>query len=310
MNKYGLIYKPQYVYESNEQACLNAICEYEIKQKIQCDLMDIKVGYNVLPKEGEDRINNNKLITLLNSEEYIRIYVLMPAKVESDYFRENAYPKQERYAHKNNVERFAEEWHYRDERIQTVPMTDKSVDSYLFWLTSQVNAPVDIVYIDPTEGATSFKKKDEPTNTVRAVSITAEYFAPKSHDDELTQHERNWATVLGYEGNDRKNIKWLLEQYTEDEMYAFANGMDIDHLGTTADTQIVKCPECGEPTFAAPAMQAFTNSSNKAVPYDTPNQMRCEHCGASLYATFNFNEGEIVNLDYLPSEKDLEVEEN
>ena len=290
---FGLILKKGYVAAAQDEAMVRAINEIESKVDNPCDLWDIRVLPGVkYSRSGEDRVRDyNTLFAQLNSGEYTRVYIIMPSKNETDYFRESAYKFEDRNKSKNIKERFADEVHYRDERIYSVPTLDKGVDNYLYWFIAQtLPEKVEVFHIDLNE---------QP----KAYSVTKEYFKPIAHDTELTQHERNWATVLGYEGEARQNIKWLMDNFDETELLTFANGLaanDTELLGATADAQVVICPECGEPTHASPCQHAFTDK----VPVDiysteeemqtflTPVQLTCSHCGADLTACFDFDEPE------------------
>ena len=274
---FGLIVKASYVTKADDHKLMEAIVYYEAAafkaNKVNCDAFDRKVVNRVFKRSGEDRSTCSRAVAECNSGEYKRLYIVSNSKDEPDYFRENAYPKDDRYAHKSIPERFADEYHATDPRNVHVPMVDKNVDSLLYWFCAKIKRGFDIVHIDLNQ------------EVVRAYSVSDEFYAPIIHDDALDVHEANWATVLAYSGLDRLGIKWLMENMTEDELYEFANGGMTP--GHTPDKQIVKCPECGEPTWASPASVGYKSydGTYKCRVLDA-SQMKCSHCGADLSVLF------------------------
>ena len=290
MKNFGLILKKSYVYKEDDSTLMEAIAKYEAQaykdEKEQCSDFDIKVLPRVYKRSGEDKIYNDRLFAQLNSGvEYKRVYVVYNSKIDSDWFRENAYPKEDRYDHKSIPERFADEYHIRDNRIQT-PEKFGDVDGYLHWFCSRASK-VDVAHIDMSTGH------------VQAYSVSDEYFKPVEHFKKISPRTDAWSKAAGYPR--RETITFLMwtqsKRWDDEDRLAFVNSINKNKLGATPDTQVVKCPVCGKPAWAAPASVGSVNTSGKFVPeYEYSKQMTCEHCGADLSPCFD--------IDYsIPPEK-------
>lgn len=296
---FSMVLKAHYVSKTDENAIQRAIAKYEASiygVKRQTGGFDKKVlPKNLFPQDDEDKIAYDMAFAQLHSGEYERTYLIYNSKVEKDSARENAYPKEDRYAPKSNKERFAEEYHVRDNRIQT-PEKFGDVDGYLHWFVSNAGPDVDVVHIDLNQ------------ECVQAYSVTDEYYKPVEHFKKVSPKTDAWSKAAGY---DRKEtIAFLMwaqsKRWSEKDKYAFVNSMAVNELGTTPDTQIVRCPDpdCGLPTVAAPASIGTVNESGQFVSeFPNSKQMTCQHCGADLSSCFD--------VDYsIPSERYLYKEQD
>lgn len=293
---FGMILKTNYVRKEAETELMKAIAEYErsvYKKKVNCDVFDTKVitSTNPYPKEGEDKIFYNMLFPQLKSGEYPRVYIIYNSKIESDYYRENAYPKNDRYAHKNIPERFADEYHVRDNRIQT-PEKFGDVDGYLHWFCANAGTEVDVVHIDLNEA------------NPKAYSVSDEFYALVDHID-YDQEVKDWAIAFGLPRDATKALLEILPD--EHDRYVYANGGA--EPGSTPDAQVVKCPHCGRPTWAAPASVGFKNVIGEYVPNtEDSKQMTCEHCKGSLAECFSGDDKFDVEQKFLSKEKFYKTE--
>lgn len=296
---FGMILKAHYVRKEAQAELMEAIMRYEASvygKKVNCEAFDSKtLPKNAYPEDGEDYISYSMVFAQLRSGEYPRVYIIYNSKNESDWMRENAYPKDDRYAHKSIPERFADEYHVRDNRIQT-PEKFGDVDGYLHWFCSNAGTKVDVVHIDLNQ---------EPA---RAYSVSDEFYKEIEHFHKISPRTDAWSKAAGY--SRKETITFLMwsqsKRWTEEDRVAFVNSTDKEHLGTSPDTQIVICPECGKPAWAAPASVGSINSSGKFVPgYEDAKQMTCEHCGADLSPCFDIDTS-IPPERYLYKEQDEE----
>jgi len=297
---FGLILKAHYARKEAQSELMEAIAKYEASvygKKPNCEDFDTKVipSSNPYPWDGEDKIFYDMLFAQMRSGEYIRVYIIYNSKNESNWMRENAYPKDDRYAHKNIPERFANEKHVRDNRIQT-PEKFGDVDGYLHWFCANAGTKVDVVHIDLNE--------ENP----KAYSVSDEFYKEVEHFHKVSPRTDAWSKVAGY--SRKETIAFLMwsqsKRWTEEDRVAFVNSTDKEHLGTSPDTQIVICPDCGKPAWAAPASVGSINSSGKFVPeYEDSKQMTCEHCGADLSPCFDID-ASIPSERYFLKEQDEE----
>ena len=300
MKSFGMILKAHYVQKSDKNKYMEAIMKYEASvygKKVNCEDFDPKtLPKNAYPEDGEDYISNSMVFAQLRSGEYQRVYIIYNSKNESDWIRENAYPKDDRYEHKSNKERFAEELHIRDNRIQT-PEKFGDVDGYLHWFCSNAGTKVDVVHIDLN------------ATPIRAYSVSDEFYKEVEHFHKISPRTEAWSQAAGY--SRKETISFLMwtqsKRWTEEQRVAFVNGMEKpEEIGTSPDTQIVICPNCGRVTVAAPACVGSINSSGKFVPqYEDSKQMTCQHCGADLSPCFDIDTS-IPPERYLYKEQDEE----
>lgn len=294
--KYGLVVAKSYVYASEQCKEYEVITNHNMKQKVKCDAFDFqKIGFGYTHKD-EQRTDIDLIAAQSYSGEYHAIYVVLNHKDFTDKMKYESIDSdrlEDKFATKSVHERInIETYHEWDPKLHQTPEKFGDVDGWLHWFVSKINPKVEVFHIDMNEG------------TVQPYSVSEEYYKPVIHRD-YDQEEADWAIAFGLPRNVTAELLKLIPD--ESERYAYANGGSLP--GSTPDAQVVKCPnpECGRPTWAAPASVGFKSFTGDFITNtDGTKQMTCKHCGADLSPCFSGND--LYGIDYLPTKDDFDNE--
>ena len=264
-----------YVAVSDEATEWDAIRKYESKAEMKIDVFKEGAIYKVPLKDGQDRMRVKHLIDMCKAEELQRVFVIKNTPI--DWWADISASTEQ--VEKNKAEQTDPKkvYHIQDERIQ-IPEKFGNVDKTLHYLVANIGPNVDVVHLDMS------------TEHVQGYSVTEEYFKPIVHR-EYDQEEADWAIALGVSRECAAEYltfyKAMYPPTWEHHMYLTANGGS--EPGSTPDAQVVKCPVCGRPTWAAPASVGSKDNYDggyKPLRVDS-KQMTCEHCKADLSPCFN-----------------------
>ena len=269
IKKIAMVMYLDYVAVSDEATEWEAIRKYEANAKMKIDRYKEGAIFKVPLKEDQDRVRVKHVINMCKAEELQRLYVIKNTPV--DWWRDNSASTEQKEKERARQTNPKNVYHIQDERIQ-IPEKFGNVDKTLHYLVSNIGPDVDVVHLDMS------------TEYVQAYSVTEEYFKPVAHRD-YNQEEADWAIAFGLPRETTAELLKLIPD--EHERYLYANGGS--EPGSTPDAQVVKCPVCGRPTWAAPASVGSKDNYDgeyKPVHMDS-KQMTCEHCKADLSPVFN-----------------------
>lgn len=294
IKKIALVVDMKYVSTVDEYAKWEAIKKYEKRSEIKIDRFKDGATGRIPLKKDQDRVRMKHVIDQCRGNEIQRLYVCLPSPFEPDKYRESAYPlpheksvtkvyrKKKGYTEieyfynpiKNENspnERLKKEIKHYSEYADA-PEKFGNVDKTLHWIVSNAGSNVDIVHIDTSV--------ENPI----AYSVSEEYFAEKPHRP-YDQEEADWAIAFGLSREVTAELLKILPD--EHDRYVYANGGS--EPGSTPDAQVVPCPKCGRPTWAAPASVGSKDNYEgiyKPKRVDA-KQMLCEHCGEDLSSVFS-----------------------